>query len=93
MFEAYYEEWTLDSTTSVCSGTYADDTSTAYVSATELDTDKTTCAYDVWFHYDDGETAGGVAVTGTTQDFTVYTDSAVVAAASFAAVGVAAMFF
>jgi hypothetical protein len=92
MFTAYYEDWTLD-TSSYCSGTYADDTSTAYVSATEMSTDKTTCAYDVWFSYADGADSAGATVTGTTQDFTVYTDSAVVAAASFAAAGVAAMFF
>jgi len=51
MFTIYYEDWSLDSTTSVCSGTYANDTSTAYVSATDISTNKTVCAYDVWFNY------------------------------------------
>jgi hypothetical protein len=87
----YYEEWTLDDA-DLCSGDYADDTSTAYVSGTDMDTDKTTCAYDVWVDYEDGEDSSSTTVTGTTQVFTVYTDSAVVAAASFAAAGVAAMF-
>lgn len=94
MFVVTYEEWTDDA--SYCDGSWANDLSTAFssgedVSAAEPDT---TCAYDVYFMYGDGETAGGVTVDATTQTFTVYTDNSVVTAASaFALAGVAAMFF
>ena len=92
MFGVYYEAWTANSTTLVCGGDWADDTSTKYVSGDDMNTDSTTCAYDVFFHYIDGTSATGGAIDASTQDFIIYTDSAVVAAASFAAAGVAAMF-
>ena len=90
MFVVYYEAWTADST-DYCSGDYADDLSTMYTSGVDETVNSTVCAYDVWFNLGDGSNATDT-IDATTQNFTIYTDSAIVAAASFAAAGVAAMF-
>jgi hypothetical protein len=94
MFAVYYEEWTWDVDT--CSGSYADDTSTAFTSGEDVYADmaSTTCAYDVYAEYMDGTDSSGNTLSASTQDFTVYTDNSVVTAVSaFALAGVAAMFF
>ncbi len=94
MFAVYYEEWTL--TESDCDGDWADDSSTAFTTGEDVYSDEadTTCAYDVYFEYDDGETSSGDDIDASTQMFTVYTDNSVVTAASaFALAGLTAMFF
>ena len=92
MFDVTYESWAVN-TAMLCTGTSAGSTSTVYVSAAEKDVSDTVCAYSVNFEYLDGADSSSNVIEATTQKFTVYSDNAVVAAASFAAAGVAAMFF
>lgn len=92
MFTVYYEEWTKTGTE--CTGTHASPSSTSYVSGKDMKTSTKICAYDAHFHYMNGVDSTGTTIAATTQMFTVYTDNAVVTAASaFALAGVAAMFF
>lgn len=94
MFECFYEEWADDSTTSECTGSYADSSSTSFTSADPgLDTSKTICAYDAYFIYQDGTDSSGT-ITATTQVVTFYTDNALVATTSaFVLVGLASYLF
>jgi hypothetical protein len=95
MFIVYYEEWAEDATTGYCTGSYADSTSTAFLSADAgLDVTDTACAYDAYFYYDDGTDSSSAAVSATSQVVTVYTDNAMIAATSaFVLAGFASCLF
>jgi hypothetical protein len=105
MFNAYYEEWQASSSSKECSGYYASSTSAAVASGDTLSIYSNStygsyystyyyCAYDVYFEYMSGLQSDGVTVVNaTTQFVTIYTDEAVVSAASaFALTGIAVMF-
>lgn len=89
MFKVHYNAWAKSGTE--CTGAYANSSSTLYVSGKDMMTSKSICAYDTYFTYGNG-LSGTTSIPATTQMFTVFTDNAVVIAASAFTLGVAAMF-